>query len=318
MTRVRLEYGPDPGPAATAVRVAGLPVSGCMIQIEGIAHFPDNIANRLRIMPADSWDWSIPVPLSQGWQIGGTVYVGGQISADKKGRAVALGDVGKQTDNVLDFIDRVVEEGGGSPSDIVALKVCYAAGESGEHGRTLLANILQNAQRRLDLTKIALTAFAVDLLYEGLLLEIDAAAEISGAKRALSTGLKPCSDVAGACSGMIAGNQIYLAGRVSAKAPSSTEVSETERVKKQLADILRGFKVDLDQAGSSLPDVAKLNLFIVGDGDTEALMRSLKAISGVITDYFGSKAPAVTIVRVNGLPHADAVIQADCVAIISS
>jgi 2-iminobutanoate/2-iminopropanoate deaminase len=37
MTRVRLEYLADPGPAATAVRVAGLAYPGLLIEIEGIA-----------------------------------------------------------------------------------------------------------------------------------------------------------------------------------------------------------------------------------------------------------------------------------------
>ena len=29
-------------------------------------------------MPADHWDWSIPTPLSQGWQCGPFIYVGGR------------------------------------------------------------------------------------------------------------------------------------------------------------------------------------------------------------------------------------------------
>lgn len=37
MTRVRLEYLPDPGPAATAVRVAGLMYDGFLIEVEAIA-----------------------------------------------------------------------------------------------------------------------------------------------------------------------------------------------------------------------------------------------------------------------------------------
>jgi 2-iminobutanoate/2-iminopropanoate deaminase len=37
MTRVRMEYLADPGPAATAVRVAGLAFPGLLIEIEAIA-----------------------------------------------------------------------------------------------------------------------------------------------------------------------------------------------------------------------------------------------------------------------------------------
>ena len=41
MTEVRHRYLPDPGPAATAVRVAGLAVEGLVIEIEAIAVVPD-------------------------------------------------------------------------------------------------------------------------------------------------------------------------------------------------------------------------------------------------------------------------------------
>ena len=70
MTRVRLEYFPDPGPAATAVRAKGMPYEGQLIQIEGVALRGESRKSRQRIMPEGSWDWSIAVPLSQGWKIG--------------------------------------------------------------------------------------------------------------------------------------------------------------------------------------------------------------------------------------------------------
>ena len=37
MTHVRNQYIPDPGPAATAVRVAGLAYDGLVIEVEAIA-----------------------------------------------------------------------------------------------------------------------------------------------------------------------------------------------------------------------------------------------------------------------------------------
>ncbi|MEA2248016.1 MAG: 2-iminobutanoate/2-iminopropanoate deaminase [Solirubrobacteraceae bacterium] len=41
-TRVRLEYLSDPGPAATAVRVAGLAYADLVVEIEGIAVLRDS------------------------------------------------------------------------------------------------------------------------------------------------------------------------------------------------------------------------------------------------------------------------------------
>ena len=65
-------------------RIKGMPYQGQLIQIEGIALAGDARRQRRRIMPEGSWDWSIPVPLSQGWRTGDRVFVGGQISADKQ------------------------------------------------------------------------------------------------------------------------------------------------------------------------------------------------------------------------------------------
>ena len=118
MTRVRLEYFADPGPAATAVRIKGMPYKGQLIQIEGIAVKGVSFEKRERIMPPGSWDWSIPVPLSQGWKCLESIYVGGQISADKQGNPVHVGDVVPQTRAIYNFIDEVVKDSGSSLNDV--------------------------------------------------------------------------------------------------------------------------------------------------------------------------------------------------------
>ena len=66
--------------------------------------------SKRRIMPAGHWDWSMPVTLSQGWRLGDLVVVGGQISADAKGRTVG-GDIETQTRNIMEFIGRVPPRG---------------------------------------------------------------------------------------------------------------------------------------------------------------------------------------------------------------
>ncbi|MEE3281064.1 MAG: Rid family hydrolase, partial [Pseudomonadota bacterium] len=119
MTRVRLEYFPDPGPAATAVRAKGMPYEGQLIQIEGVALKGESRKNRQRIMPAESWDWSIAVPLSQGWKIGNRIFIGGQISADEKGTPVHVGDLDAQTRNIYSYIGRILSDAGASFHDLV-------------------------------------------------------------------------------------------------------------------------------------------------------------------------------------------------------
>ena len=78
--------------------------------------------SKRRIMPAGHWDWSMPFTLSQGWQLGDLIVVGGQISADDKGRAVG-GDIETQTRNILKFIGRVLHEAGADFGDVVKQNV---------------------------------------------------------------------------------------------------------------------------------------------------------------------------------------------------
>src|ERR1700682_204221 len=69
-------------------------------------------AAKVRLMPRGHWNWSIPVPFSQGWSVSGgrLIFVGGQISADKHGRTIGVGDIEVQTRNVFENVKRVLAE----------------------------------------------------------------------------------------------------------------------------------------------------------------------------------------------------------------
>ena len=117
-----MEYLGDPGPAGTAVRVNGFAFEDLLIEIEGIAYVG---ADKQRLMPANHWDWSIPVPLSQGWRVGDYIFVGGQISGDSKGRAIGVGDIATQTRNTFENIRAVLKEAGADLEHIVRLNTYY-------------------------------------------------------------------------------------------------------------------------------------------------------------------------------------------------
>ncbi|MBY0558776.1 RidA family protein [Hyphomicrobium sp.] len=78
-----------------------------------------------RLMPAGHWDWSMPVPFSQGWKCGPFIYVGGQISADDKGRTIGVGDIELQTRNVFTAIKNVLAEAGAEMRHIVKFNTFY-------------------------------------------------------------------------------------------------------------------------------------------------------------------------------------------------
>lgn len=78
-----------------------------------------------RLMPKDHWDWSIPVPFSQGWKCGNLIFVGGQISADENGATIGAGDIETQTRNVFENIRKVLREAGADMRDVVKFNTFY-------------------------------------------------------------------------------------------------------------------------------------------------------------------------------------------------
>jgi enamine deaminase RidA (YjgF/YER057c/UK114 family) len=176
MTNVRMEFLPNPGPSGTAVRVHGFPIEGELIQVEGIAHLG---TNRTRLIPKDHWDWSMPVPFSQGWRVGNTVFCGGQISADAKGRTIATHDIERQTANTFEFLNRLLEEAGATMSDVVKLNTYYqydgVPDVAAEYWQKMMAVQLRYfPPQGPSMTVVCIDGYA----FEELLIEVDAIAVI--------------------------------------------------------------------------------------------------------------------------------------------
>jgi enamine deaminase RidA (YjgF/YER057c/UK114 family) len=63
--------------------------------------------------------------MSQGWRVGDYIFVGGQVSADSKGRAIGAGDIATQTRNTFEYIGAVLKEAGADLDSIVRLNTYY-------------------------------------------------------------------------------------------------------------------------------------------------------------------------------------------------
>lgn len=312
MTRVRLEYFPDPGPAATAVRIKGMPYAGQLIQIEGIALRGETRRARQRIMPEGSWDWSIAVPLSQGWKAGDRIFVGGQISADEQGKSVHVGDLAAQTRNIYKFIGNVLRDAGSSFEDVVHIKVCFKHDSRDASGTSYCDRIMEVTEEFVSDPAPVLTAFGVDLLYPGLDLEIDAMAIVDPERKVLNAGglggryqPKVFSD------GISAAGEVYVAGQTalaedgSALAPGDA-AGQARIVFQRLAKVLA-------DGGCSLDDVVKLNLFLVGEGADVA--EEFHEVCKVWAELAPNAHPAMTPVRVHELARPGLLVQADCTAL---
>lgn len=313
MTQIRLQYFPDPGPVGTAVRIKAMPYEGQLIQIEGVAIRGESSAIRQRIMPAGSWDWSIPIPLSQGWRVGERIFVGGQISADEQGKSVHVGDLSAQTHNIFKFIGNVLNDAGASMDDIVHVKVCFKHDSLEPSGQTFADKIMEIAAEYTPGNgSSVLAAFGVDLLYPGLDLEIDAMAIVDPTRRPLrgsATGGRyqpnQFSD------GVSAAGEIYVGGQTALGVDGSIQAGsdiagQARIVFERLASVLAA-------DGATLNDVVKLNLFFVADAARSA--EAFHTISAVWADVAPNAHPAMTPVRVHELAREGLLVQADCIAL---
>ncbi len=319
MTKVRLQYLADPGPAATALRVSGIWPKGPLIGIDGIA---DNAADRQRIMPAHAWDWSVPTPFSQGWLVDDKVYVGGQISADRSGRAVNPDQLVPQVRNTLEFIRHVLLDAGAAWDDVASIKVAYKCSQNDAASRDTLAMIVEEMHQVFPQSKPALVCFGVDLLYEGLLLEIDALAVKGRKKTAVNAprGAAWNGAASGYPAAWLAGDELFIGGQ-SAPAAGSLQ-AQTQACMQQINTLLQ-------QVGGNIGDLVKLNVYYHNDcsehdnqnGQSGAPGAYAGADFNIVRDTLEQMLQAgrtvVSIVEVPGLMTPGQKVQLDGIAVLN-
>jgi enamine deaminase RidA (YjgF/YER057c/UK114 family) len=175
MTAVRRRYMSSPSAAGAGLRINGFIEAQELIQVEGIGMLGEE---KQRLQPANHWDWSIPGNnFTQGWKIGNMAFIGGQISADDKAKAVGKDDMAAQTRNVFNFIRRTLAEGGLDESDVAKLYIYYHA-EGTPELVAATRKVIADIQREFygdpgpAVTAIRVAGFA----FEDLLIEIEAMA----------------------------------------------------------------------------------------------------------------------------------------------
>lgn len=67
------------------------------------------------------WVWDDRLPLSQGKQIGNTIYVSGQVAYDANGQLIGEGDIKAQTRQVFENIKTILAAAGAGLTDIIKI-----------------------------------------------------------------------------------------------------------------------------------------------------------------------------------------------------
>ena len=315
MTEVRKEYLADPGPVGTAVRVRGFAYEGLLIEIEAIAVVG---RKKQRLMPANHWDWSIPVSFSQGWKVDDLIFVGGQISADDRGRTVAPNDIKEQIRNIFGFIQSTLREGGADLEDLIKFNTYYKFEGEGEDLRLFWEDM---TRVRLDYladpgpagTAVRVNGFA----YEDLVIEIEGIAYVGKDKqRLMPANHWDWSIPVPMSQGWRVGDYIFVGGQVSAD--SKGRAIGAGDIATQTRNTFEYIRAVLKEAGADLDSIVRLNTYYDYDGEGQALQDFWEAMTRVRMDYLADPGPVGTAVRVNGLGYQDLLIEIEAIAYVGS
>ncbi len=265
-------------------------------------------------MPANHWDWSMPVPFSQGWKTDGLVFVGGQISVDAKGRTVGAGDIATQTRNTMEFIRKVLAEGGADLSDLVKLNTYYSY-----DGAEPTKFWEEMTRVRKDYigdpgpteTSVRVNGFA----FEDLLIEIEGIAYTGANKqRLMPAGHWNWSMPTNFSQGWRAGDLLFVSGQISTDANGRTIGAGD--IATQTRNVFENMRKVLREAGADMENVVRLNTYYNFEGQGREVTEFWEKMTKVRMEYLQNPGPSGTAVRVNGLPYEDLLMQIECVAYV--
>jgi enamine deaminase RidA (YjgF/YER057c/UK114 family) len=311
MTKVRMEYIADPGPAATAVRVSGFAFEDLLIEIEAIAA----IGAKTRLMPKNHWDWSMPVKFSQGWKVGNLIFVGGQISADERGRTIGKGDIATQTRNVFESVRRVLAEAGADMSDIVKLNTYYTPRAKGPELKRFWEEMTKVRLEYVADPGPAATAVPVEgFAFEDLMIEVEAVAALGPKTRLMPKNHWDWSIPVPFSQGWKVGDIIFVGGQVSADARG--QPVDRGDLRLQTRNVLDFVRSVLREAGSDMKDLVKLNTYYQAEGEGPAVTKTWEEMTAVRMAHLADPGPAGTAVRVPALGYDGLLIEIEGIAAV--
>lgn len=298
MTRVELEYLASPGPVDTAVRIAGLASDAILVEIDAIAACG---GEKVRLMPP-------------GWRVGDLVFVGGQVSVNAQGVAVAPGDVVTQTRNAYDCVGRVLGAAGAAFEDLVQVNVFYRYdGSRGGIGAYTDQIHAVSAEYLTAPYPTGSTIRVNGLAYEGLLVEIEAIADVGGNNRPIELpdawqwpGQRPFSQ------GMVAGDLIFVSGQLSLDGDG--RVVDADDIAAQTDNVFTRIREVLNAAGADMGDLVKLYTLYHCDPRRHALREYWEDMTRVRMRHLPSPGPVGTAIRVNGFAQEGLAIEVQAIA----
>ena len=168
----------EPGPAATGIPLPRHARPGQQIKIEVVAML-DQDGKRLprrHVWPESLWDWTVHLPYKHGLKCHDTIFLGGQVSLDKQGRAVEPGNLAAQARQAMVHIGTILNELGASYDDVCKVIAMYE-GRCG--GDDLHANLAIRSSFFSEPGPATTGIPLPKLAYPGMVIEIDVFAMVT-------------------------------------------------------------------------------------------------------------------------------------------
>lgn len=162
----------EPGPAATGIPLPLHADPDELVRIAVIAMIGENGERlpRRHVWPETLWDWHVHLPYQHGLKCDNMIFLGGQVSLDKKGQAVHPGDLTAQTHQAMAHIKTILNQLGADYPDICKIMTVY----KGACGAAALNDNLPIRSSYFDDPGPATTGVPLPLLaYENMCIEID-------------------------------------------------------------------------------------------------------------------------------------------------
>ena len=162
----------EPGPAATGIPLPRHANRDIKIKIAVIAMLGEDGAHlpRKHVWPDSLWDWHIHLPYKHGLKCEEMIFLGGQVSLNKKGEAVHPDDLTAQTHQSMVHIGTILNELGAGYEDVCKVLALYK-GDCGEDA--LNANLPVRASYFADPGPATTGVPLPTLSYPAMVIEID-------------------------------------------------------------------------------------------------------------------------------------------------
>jgi 2-iminobutanoate/2-iminopropanoate deaminase len=130
---------------------------------------------RRNLLPEGRGTWD--KAFSQGWRVGNTVWVAGQVSVDSDGNVVGEGDLAVQASNVFANVTEVLADGAAMWKDVVHTNTYFVCEGSDDSVRECWKTIVEaRAPYLADPPPGGTAVRVVGLAIPGLLVEVEAVA----------------------------------------------------------------------------------------------------------------------------------------------